>query len=313
MPSSAGAPMVSVLLPSCNGEATLEEAIESALGQSYRRFELVAVDDGSSDRSLEILESFAARYPQRIRVYTHAGHVNRGLIATYALALSKAEGSVIAFLEADDVWHSDNLARKVRPFDEHAEVGVVHADYEPFGARRAALYWGLYGWGTRVSLPVGRPYSAFAALLLRNPIPSFTHFIVRRELLEAVPPLRMQWRNCDWWTLAHLSCSTKFYFIPQKLTRWRIHKTSSHYGPVRLPLRELREYLLSLHDSLLASPEVQARQELRLQVESARRLTARVQPRMLEDRRSLLASMRETPFTSICVLADAALRRLLLS
>lgn len=311
--ASAEASMVSVLLPCYNGAATLEEALRSALDQSYQRFELIAVDDGSTDRSAEILERFAARHPRRIRLYTHDGHVNRGLVATYALALSKAEGSVIAFLEADDVWHPDNLARKVRALEEHPEVGVVHADFEPFGARRGAMYWGLYGWGTRVSLPVERPYSALGALLLRNPIPSFTHFIARRELLEAVPPLRRLWRNCDWWTLAHMSCSTKFLFIPRKLTRWRIHKTSAHYGPVKVPLGDLQDYLLSLHDSLLAVPEVQARPELRLQVEAARRLAMKLEPRMLEDRRSLLASMRETPFTSVCVLADAALRRLLFS
>jgi glycosyltransferase involved in cell wall biosynthesis len=302
-----------VLVPNYNGALYLEECVRSALAQTYRHFEVVTVDDGSHDASLEILRRLEGEHANRIRVLTHPEHVNRGLIETYALALSRARGSIIAFLESDDVWEPDNLARKVQVFERHPEVGVVHAGYRAFGARRGACYWALYGWSTRVTTPADRPYEAIGSLLFRNPIPSFTHFMVRRSLLDEVPPPQGMKRCCDWWALAHLSLLAPFAYVPRKLTRWRIHRGSSHYGPVKPPLRELRDYLECLYDSLLAAPAIARRRGFRAAVERARRLAGQLDPRMLDGRRQVLASLRRHPGLSLLVLADAAARRALFS
>ena len=79
-------PTVSICIPSYNHAPYLPAAIESALGQTYRDLEVVIVDDGSTDDSLEIARAYERREPERVRVLTHPGHVNRGTAATANLA-----------------------------------------------------------------------------------------------------------------------------------------------------------------------------------------------------------------------------------
>jgi glycosyltransferase involved in cell wall biosynthesis len=85
-------PRVSVCVPSYNHARYLPDTIESVLGQTYRDFEVVVVDDGSTDDSLAIAESYAARHPDRVRVFTHPGRRNLGISETVNLAARLSRG-----------------------------------------------------------------------------------------------------------------------------------------------------------------------------------------------------------------------------
>lgn len=106
-------PTVSVVMPVHNGENYLGEAIESILGQSFRDFEFIVVDDGSIDRSCAIARSYA---DSRIRVLS-APH--RGLVQALNLGLREARGDLVARMDADDISHHDRLERQV----EHLRRG----------------------------------------------------------------------------------------------------------------------------------------------------------------------------------------------
>jgi len=305
------APRVSILMPNYNGEKYLEAAVSSALAQQYPNFELIIVDDGSTDRSPEILARIAAERPTHVRLLRHDGHANRGLIETYSLALSQAEGEIVAFHESDDLWHAENLRRKVEVLRQHPEVGVVHGDFQPFGDFRGSLYWALYGWTNRWLLPGRRPYGALGALLLRNPVPSFTHFVVRRSLLDGLPRLGVLARNFDWWVLAHLSARTRFYFIPEKLTSWRVHRTSSHYGPAKVPFGTLRQYLLALYESLLALDEIRQHAGNSNLVRNARDKLSRFEIAVSAGPNRVIPMVLRNPLISLSFLIDSAMRRLL--
>src|SRR5437764_627301 len=101
---STADPCVSVIVIAYNGEAYLAQAIDSVLAQSFQDFELLVVDDGSSDRTRPIAEAFRAATRPRVRVLAHADGGNRGMSAARNLGLSQARGEFIAFLDADDVW-----------------------------------------------------------------------------------------------------------------------------------------------------------------------------------------------------------------
>ncbi|MFO1497477.1 MAG: glycosyltransferase family A protein [Verrucomicrobiota bacterium] len=95
-----------MIIPTYNREKTIAHAIQSALDQSYRNLEVIVVDDGSTDRTAEVLK----RFGERIRVI---GQANAGPSAARNRGVESALGSIIAFLDSDDAWFPNKLARQV--------------------------------------------------------------------------------------------------------------------------------------------------------------------------------------------------------
>src|SRR5215470_3934185 len=102
-------PVVSVVTIFLNAERFIEGALESVFAQTYESWELLLVDDGSTDGSTAIARRFADRNPERVRYIEHAGHVNRGMSASRNAGACAARGIYVAFLDADDVWLSHKL------------------------------------------------------------------------------------------------------------------------------------------------------------------------------------------------------------
>lgn len=117
-------PRVSVLIPTYNAGRYLGAALESVLGQTYQDFEIIVVDDGSEDDTAAV----AARYPQ-VRYFYNA---HSGISVTRNLAISKAKGEMIAFLDADDMWAPDKLEKQVAYLDRYPECQLVFTLVENF-------------------------------------------------------------------------------------------------------------------------------------------------------------------------------------
>ncbi len=122
--------MISVITIFLNGDRFMAEAIESVLAQTYEDWELILVDDGSTDRATAIAQDFAARYPEKIRYFEHPGHANLGMSASRNLGLKHARGQNISYLDADDVLRPDKLAEQARLLLEHPEVAYVYGPLE---------------------------------------------------------------------------------------------------------------------------------------------------------------------------------------
>ncbi len=117
------APLVSIIVPVCNGEASIGDALTSALGQTYKNVEVVVVDDGSRDRTAEIVDTIARR-DGRVRLVTQD---NRGVAAARNRALTVASGELIATLDADDLWDPQKIARQARRMLEAGDdTGLVY-------------------------------------------------------------------------------------------------------------------------------------------------------------------------------------------
>jgi glycosyltransferase involved in cell wall biosynthesis len=119
---------VSVVIPTYNRIYILREALESALAQTYCDFEILVVDDGSSDNTREIVESIKN---DKIRYIRH-DH-NRGCSAAYNTGIKEATGHLIAFLDSDDVWKPEYLEHQVNFLTGHPEVGLVFCNVEVQG------------------------------------------------------------------------------------------------------------------------------------------------------------------------------------
>ena len=146
-------PRVTVLTAVYNGERYLDEAVASVLGQDYHDFEFVLVDDGSTDRSPEILASWAAR---DARIVVHTLPANLGLPAALNAGLAIARGEYVARHDADDVFLSGRMAAQVAVLDAKPEVVMVNTYIELIDAR-----------GRRIATE-GRPTPSAAAAYLLN-------------------------------------------------------------------------------------------------------------------------------------------------
>jgi glycosyltransferase involved in cell wall biosynthesis len=120
-------PVVSVIIPTYNRAVYLIEAIQSTLAQTYTDFEVIVVDDGSTDGTREALTHFIAN--GTIRYFYQD---NRGEAAARNKGIGEARGEYIAFLDSDDLFCPEHLARHVKYLALHPEVGLVHSDFSKF-------------------------------------------------------------------------------------------------------------------------------------------------------------------------------------
>ena len=122
---------VSVIMPAYNSERYISEAVESVCNQSYTNWELVIVDDGSADRTPEIIDKYA-EIDSRIKVF----HIkNSGVSAARNFALDYICGEYVTFIDSDDVYHADRLKIMLRVFEQHPECDAVFAQFKEFKDR----------------------------------------------------------------------------------------------------------------------------------------------------------------------------------
>src|SRR5690349_25146590 len=117
MPDAGALPVVSAITIFYNGKTFIAEAIESVLAQTYPSWELLLVDDGSTDGASEIARDYAVRHPERVRYLEHAGPRNRGMSASRNVGLPDSRGAPVALLDSGDVWLPGKLARRVATLD----------------------------------------------------------------------------------------------------------------------------------------------------------------------------------------------------
>lgn len=224
---------VSVVMPFLESERFIREAVESVLAQSFPHWELLLVDDGSTDGSAAIADGYAALHPGRIRVLHHPGRGNRGASAARNLALREARGDLVAFLDADDVWLPDKLAEQVALMDARPEVGALYGN---------TLFW--HGWtgseedASRDHLPdLGVPAGTTLAppeLLVRclrgrAAVPCTCSIVLRREVVERVGGFEESFRRVftDQAFYAKVFAETPVYVADRCWDRYRIHPESS--------------------------------------------------------------------------------------
>lgn len=119
------APKVTAIMIFLNGEKFIAEAIDSILAQTFADWELILVDDGTTDGATAIAKSYAERHPGKIRYTEHPDHENRGMSASRNRGMSLARGDYIAFLDCDDIWRPARLERHVAILDAQPHVAMV--------------------------------------------------------------------------------------------------------------------------------------------------------------------------------------------
>jgi len=117
-------PLVSVITPAYNRAGFIDQTIRSALDQTWPNIQLIVVDDGSTDGTLERV----AAYGSQLTLLTHDGHANRGQSASINLGLRHATGKYLAILDSDDYWEPGKLALQVAFLEQHPDIGLVYTN-----------------------------------------------------------------------------------------------------------------------------------------------------------------------------------------
>ncbi len=165
-------PRVSVVIPTYNCARFLGRTIDSALRQTYRDFEIIVVDDGSTDGT----QALVAGYGEALH---YVYQPNQGASAARNAALSRASGEFVAYLDADDLWSPDKLSRQVEYLDAHPSCGFVHTEVSVIDEQDKVLH-------TRFNQETNRPVpQGFCVrdVLLRSHIQTLT-VVERRTAFE---------------------------------------------------------------------------------------------------------------------------------
>lgn len=121
-----GKPAVSVIMPVFNTEKYVAEAIESVFSQTFRDLELICIDDGSSDRSVEVIKSFGDR------VLLLQNEQNCGIGKSRNRGMAVAKGRFIAFIDADDIWRPEKLEKQLKQFEKDSSLSVCFSMMQCF-------------------------------------------------------------------------------------------------------------------------------------------------------------------------------------
>lgn len=244
--------LISVIMIFLNGEEFIQEAIESVFSQSYKNWELVLVDDGSTDKSTEIALSYTRQYPDKVCYLEHAEHQNLGMSATRNLGIQNAKGEYLIFLDSDDVWMPQCLETLINIFNLHPQVNAVYGN---------TLYW--YKWSNNfenqqedncdgVAELTYRPNQIFfpsqlLTLFLNdgNTVPCICSLMVKRTLMDTIGGFEKSFRGLyeDQIFYAKLGLNATIFVTSECLSKYRQHQDSCCAISLRLEQQKEKRLL----------------------------------------------------------------------
>tara|TARA_B100000378_G_scaffold23137_1_gene17858 strand:- start:135 stop:1124 length:990 start_codon:yes stop_codon:yes gene_type:complete len=248
------APKISVVMPVYNVQAYVAEAIQSVLAQTFTDFELIVVDDGGQDGSMEIVHSF---YDNRIRIVTQA---NRGLAGARNSGIAAACAPYIALLDSHDRWHPDKLGLHYLHLTSDRSIGVSFS-----GSRMIDQVGNELAVSMHPKLTDIRPED----ILRRNPVGNGSTPVLRRTAIDAAMYSHAQepWRKCwfdeslrqsediDLWLRLSAAHGVRFEGIAGELTEHRIFDAARSVSIVKQYLG----WSAMLDKALHYAPELVAR------------------------------------------------------
>ena len=242
---SAARPMVSVVMPSYNVARFVDEAIESVLGQTHADLELIVVDDGSSDETVDVVRRYAP--PVQLVTLAHTGMP--GLVRNRGL--ERATGQLIAFLDADDAWMKEKLEMQVEYLRRHPEVDLVHTNLEMIDEAGRYLRDAYLGGPGSQGLSDDYEDNSFTQLMRGDSGVWTSSVLLRRECLDRVglfdEPLAVAE---DWHLWIRVARHARIGYLPEPLAKHRRHSTNVGMFWVprdRLPEVELWTKIMALY------------------------------------------------------------------
>lgn len=211
-------PRVSIIIPTYNRAHMIVECLDSVLTQTYKDFEVIVVDDGSTDDT----KKFINPYLDRIQ---YIKQENQGNAAARNTGIKEAKGEIIAFNDSDDLWLHDKLEKQVRYLDEHPDVDMVCGNGVFFGDQKIE---GKKVIPDKRAVPLERDGVTLRAIFMKSSIRTPT-IVARRHVIEATGGFDPDFKVCvDLDFAFRVLMKFKVAFINQPLFKLRRH--TGHIG-----------------------------------------------------------------------------------
>ncbi len=244
-------PCVSVVIPTYNRADLVCEALESVAAQTYKDWEIILVDDGSTDNTREAVAPYLTQLGSRLR---YIKQENRGLAAARNTGIWAARGSYIALLDSDDVWKPEKLATQVPYLEADASVGLVSSRAEQVDAANKQVL------GLKPKDPAG---TTLATMIVQGTQPP-SSFLIRKTAIESIggfdPAIKRGIEDVD--LCFRLARRWKFVCLEQPLIRYRLHSTNLSSEPLGTYLGYVQTYEKLLIDPDATVPVAAARRYL---------------------------------------------------
>jgi glycosyltransferase involved in cell wall biosynthesis len=230
MAERAESPAVTAAIVVLNGERFIGEAIASIQAQSFEDWELLVVDDGSTDATVPAVEEALRKSPRPATLLRHADGGNHGIAASRNLALAHARGRYVAFLDADDVWEPDKLREQVAILEADPGLGLVYGRTQIWhswdgGSGEADYYYPLGVEPDRRHEP-----PLLFDLLMRNKAqtPTTCNAIIRRSMFDRLGGFEDSFRDMfeDLTFFAKLLAVAPAFVSGRSWARYRQHEAS---------------------------------------------------------------------------------------
>lgn len=210
---SAPVPIISVIIPVFNGASMLPETLKSVFCQTFTEFEILLINDGSTDHTLAVATTFS---DARLRIFSYE---NSGVATSRNRGIQLAQGEYLAFLDADDLWSPDKLADQLKALKEHPEAALAYSWTDYIDATGKLVNPGDHP--TEQGL-------VYSRLLLKNFIENGSNPLIRASSLQQVglfdpdlPPAE------DWDLWLRLAARYAFVVVPKVQVFYRIYAGGS--------------------------------------------------------------------------------------
>jgi glycosyltransferase involved in cell wall biosynthesis len=227
-------PTISIIIPAYNAEQTILETIKSAQQQTFSDFELIVINDGSKDRTIEILQDVK---DERLKIFSYE---NAGSATARNRGISHATGEFITFLDADDLWTPDKLELQLAALKQHPEAGVA------------------YSWTCNIKegecIHYVKPVfegNVYENLLLCNFISNGSNPLIRREAIESVGEFDTTLKSSedrDYWL--RIAARWHFIVVPKAQILYRLSSSSKSNNLERMK----QASLMALEKAFRAAP-----------------------------------------------------------
>ena len=232
---------VSIIIPAYNGDRYIEEAIASVLAQTYTDYEIIVVDDGSTDNTPQIVK----QYGEQIKYFSQT---NQGVAASRNLGLAKAKGEYIAFLDQDDLFLPHKLTSQVVLLEQNSSLGIANSGWQIVD-RNGKFQSAVEPWHqipnlTTANLIIWKPVFLGAMLFRRSWLEQIEKF---DPSLEQTPDVDLVIR------LAGIGCTADW--VQETTVKYRQHEANASKNTL-LQARELDQILERFFNRANVSPEI---------------------------------------------------------
>lgn len=240
---------ISVVVPNYNHCKYLKQRLDSILNQSYQKFEVIILDDYSTDFSISIIEDYKHHY--KINNILYNSQNSGSPFLQWAKGIKYANGDLIWFAESDDIAHPQFLERMVKQFEKHPEIGIAFCSIENIDANGRTL--GLNTWAHalderkwKTSFIKDGQYELSNSFLFRNVVPNASSVVFRKEYCALLGPIisgKMKYAG-DWLFWVYILSKTKVSYLSEVLCYQRNHdKTTRINLPIKDEIAKLKEYI----------------------------------------------------------------------